>query len=142
MEALHASEMRRVILMTPYRTEVIKAEIEFLEASGYQVVNSIGIPCDDPVSQGLIPSEVWYELACSVKGQDFDVVLASCAGIEIADVIQSIEDAIERPIITSNQALLWACLNRLYIPSRPQIYGALLRGDFDDATNRVLRLEC
>lgn len=131
MQALSAMRMRRIVLMTPYPDEVVQEEIRFLESHGYEVVKAIGVPCNDPVSQGLIPAQTWVSIASSVKGIEYDGLLASCAGIELAEVIQIIEDDLAKPLITSNQALLWACLRRLELSVRPQSYGALLRGEFD-----------
>ncbi|MBV6273115.1 aspartate/glutamate racemase family protein [Alcaligenaceae bacterium CGII-47] len=132
MQAIRATRMRRLILMTPYPSEVVQAEIRFLSAHGHEVVKAIGIPCEDPVSQGLIPGQTWVDLAHSVKDIECDGLLASCAGIQLADVIQTIENDFGRPVVASNQALLWACLQRLQVTTRPMAYGALLRGDFDN----------
>ncbi|WP_232431362.1 hypothetical protein [Cupriavidus sp. UYPR2.512] len=57
-------------------------------------------------------------------------MLISCADIQVGAVVAEIE-RMGRPVITSNQALLWHCLKTLALPDRPPGYGALLRREFE-----------
>ena len=50
-----------------------------------------------------------------------------------ATTLADIEAAFGRPVVASNQALLWACLRRLGIAQRPRGFGAVLEGAFDGA---------
>lgn len=131
MAALSAARLRRFALMTPYVPEVVAAETEFFKSQGLSVAAHAGLPCEDPVAQGSIPAERWLELARSLRDTACDGLLVSCAGIQIAPVLGSIEQELGRPVITSNQALVWHCLRLLGLPERPAGFGALLAGDFD-----------
>lgn len=128
-----AAGLRRVALLTPYLPEVVQAETEFLRRHGIAVVASAGQPCADPVTQGLIPPARWRALAAGLGGTDCDGLLISCAGIQIAAVLGTIEEAFGRPVIASNQALVWHCLRLLGLPDRPAGFGRLLAGAFDRA---------
>lgn len=131
LEALTAAGMKRLALMTPYPPEVVAAEVAYLNERGFEVVATVGDPCADPVAQGSIPASRWLELSSTVRSGVCDGLLVSCAGIQLAPVLGAIEKNFGRPVIASNQALLWSCLRRLTIPDRPSGYGALLEGAFD-----------
>ena len=131
MAALETAHVRRFALMTPYLPEVVAAETAFLEARGYSVAAQAGIPCEDPIAQGTIPPERWSELARTLRDTDCEGLLISCAGIQLAPVLQQLEQEFGRPVIASNQALVWRCLGLLGLPDRPAGYGALLGGAFD-----------
>ena len=131
--ALEAAKLRRFALMTPYLPEVIAAETAYFGAHGYSVAAHAGIPCEDPVAQGTIPPERWRELARTLHDADCEGLLISCAGIQIAPVLGRIEREFGRPVIASNQALVWRCLGLLGLPDRPAGFGALLEGAFDRA---------
>jgi maleate isomerase len=131
LAALNAARLRRFALLTPYLPEVVAAETAFLRARGYEVAAVAGLPCGDPVTQGTIPPARWLELARDLSGTDCDGLLISCAGIQIAAVLDAIEEDFRRPVIASNQALVWHCLRMLGLPDRPAGHGALLRGAFD-----------
>ncbi|TAK82240.1 MAG: arylmalonate decarboxylase [Betaproteobacteria bacterium] len=131
MAALSAARMRRFALMTPYVSEVVAAEIEFFKNYQLNVASHAGIPCEDPVAQGGIAPQRWVELARTLRDSDCDGLLISCAGIRIASVLETIEQEFGRPVIASNQALVWHCLRLLGLPERASGFGALLAGDFD-----------
>lgn len=59
-----------------------------------------------------------------------DGLLISCAGIQISPVLAEIEAAFGRPVIASNQAVVWHCLRLLQIADRPPGHGDLLAGRF------------
>jgi len=131
MAALESAQLHRFALMTPYLPEVVAAETEFFSAHGYSVVTHAGIPCEDPFAQGTIPPDRWRELARMLRESDCDGLLISCAGIQLAPVLGRIEQEFGRPVIASNQALVWRCLGLLGLPDRQAGYGALLEGAFD-----------
>ncbi|MCK9552649.1 hypothetical protein [Aquamicrobium sp.] len=131
--AMTAAGMKRIALLTPYIPEVVEAEIAFLEAQGFVVVTSAGIPCDNPIDQASIEPEQWRELAAGLDTTDIDGLLISCAGTQIANVLEQIEQDIGKTVVASNQAALWLCLKRLGIPIDQRGYGALLAGRFEKA---------
>lgn len=131
LEALEAANLRRFALLTPYLPEVVEAEIAWFAARGLSVTATAGVPCADPVQQGSIEPQRWRDLASGLRTVPGDGLLVSCAGIQLADVLGEIEQTIGRPVIASNQALLWTCLRRLDLADRPRGYGALLEGAFD-----------
>lgn len=128
---LQAVGARRIALLTPYLPEVVDAEIAFLAECGFEVVAHRSHPCQTPVEQGSIPPDRWSELASSLGESDADALLISCAGIQLAAALGSIEQRFGRPVVASNQVLLWHCLRMLQLADRPRGYGALLEGQFD-----------
>ena len=59
-----------------------------------------------------------------------DGVLISCAGIQVAEVLATMEAELELPVVSSNQALVWMCLQRLRIDSEVQGFGSLFSKAF------------
>lgn len=130
LEALAAAGIRRVALLTPYEEEVTAAEVAFLRAQGLEVAGTATLPCRTPVEQAERDPEVWRRLARDPALRQADGLLISCAGIRVAPVLADIEREFGRPVIASNQALLWRCLRMTGVQDRPAGYGALLNGVF------------
>jgi len=130
LAALDATRLRRIGLMTPYVEEVVETEVEFLNNLNYDVVAITGRPCHTPVEQGCLPPSTWLEQARALKGKNMDGLLISCAGIQVAPVLAQIEDELGVPVVTSNQALLWACLGLCGVDTPSPGYGRLLNGEF------------
>lgn len=126
LAALQVCGMRRIALMTPYLPEVVQAEITFLSGQGIEVVATAGQACASPVEQGEIPPAYWLETGRQLACMDCDGLLVSCAGVQISVVLAQLEQVWQRPVVSSNQALLWHCLRRLGVAERPTGYGSLL----------------
>jgi maleate isomerase len=131
LAALNAAGIKRPALLTPYVSEVVEHEIAYLAGQDFTVAAAGGIPCTTPVQQGAIKPETWIAEARKLKDADADGLLISCAGIQIAPVLAQIEQEFGRPVVASNQALLWLALRTLGIADRPREFGALLAGRFD-----------
>jgi maleate isomerase len=56
---------------------------------------------------------------------DADGYLLSCANVSCFSVIDRIEAGLKKPLVTSNQSVLWALLRAAQAP-RPQGLGALM----------------
>lgn len=130
MAAVGITGMKRIALMTPYIDEVVSKEIDYFNALGYEVLRTVGYPCETPLEQGTLVPQAWLDLARQLKGADIDGLVISCAGIQIAPVLAQIEQELAVPVVTSNQALLWACLGICNITETTPDYGALLAGSF------------
>jgi maleate isomerase len=131
LAALRAVGARRVALLAPYPADVVEMEKAFLAGHGVEVIAQYSEPCVTPVEQGTLPATHWARLAATIDCPQADALLISCAGIQLASVLDEIERRFGRPVIASNPALLWHCLRVLNLPERPQGYGALLAGRFD-----------
>lgn len=109
---------------------MVAAETAYLEAAGIEVAVAAGPACATPVEQALLSPQSWIELALAAAGSGADTLLFSCAGIQIAAVLDEIEQRTGRPVVTSNQALLWFVLRTIGHPDRPVGYGRLLAGEW------------
>ena len=72
----------------------------------------------DPTAMGAVQYEVMYRLTKEVHTKDDDGVFISCTGISVFDIIEMLEEDLKKPVVTSNQASLWAALRKLNIGTK------------------------
>jgi len=130
LAALRAAGLQRLLLLAPYPAEVVAQEIACLQAHGHEVLAADGVACATPYEQGTLAPATWTGKARQLRGLPADGLLLSCAGVPVAGVIAEMEDILGRPVITSNQALLWHCLRTLGLRQPRRGFGALLEGRF------------
>jgi maleate cis-trans isomerase len=121
-EALAALKLKRLILLTPYDQETNDHEIDYLRQIGLSVVHDVALALpgsDDYLAQ---PPERWVELAVEHARDSADGYLLSCTNTTQIEAIEPIERRLGKPVINSNQAVLWACTKRL----RPKLGNAPL----------------
>ncbi len=125
VNALHALKAMKIVVGTPYLDEINTMEYDFLVEKGFDVIDIQGLNIEDGYAMGLITPEFLKEFALSIDQPDADAIFISCGGIRTIDVLQEIEDAAGKPVVCSNQAMMWDCLRKAGIPDRIQGYGRL-----------------
>jgi maleate isomerase len=126
LEGLRTLGIGKLVLVTPYVEEMNQIERAFLEAQGFQVLSHKGLGLQDPFEQMGVEPARWYRMAKEEEDTRADGYFLSCAGIRVVDVLGSLEEALGKPVIASNQALAWHCLKILGVREPVQGYGALL----------------
>jgi len=113
LEALHALGMRRLVLFSPYPQEVNDHEKEFFAEHGIDVVKDVALNL--PPSDGYIrePVTTWVALAREHARVPADGFFLSCTNTTQIEAIETIERETGKPVVNSNQAVLWACLKRI-----------------------------
>ncbi|HLH95421.1 MAG TPA: hypothetical protein VKW08_09915 [Xanthobacteraceae bacterium] len=116
--ALAALRARTMVLITPYDQATTDHEAEFLEGEGCRVVYAKGFALAGSDAYCATPSAFWRDRAREAARPDADVYFLSCANIAVLGVIAELERDLDRPVITSNQAVVWDCVSRLALNGR------------------------
>lgn len=122
--ALQAVGARRVVLFTPSDAGTTDSEAAYLEESGFTIVASHGMNLGGSDAFCSTPSSFWYETVRNAR-QETDVYFMSCANIACFDVIERLERELGRPVVTSNQAVLWEAVRRCGYSGKVERLGSL-----------------
>ena len=100
----------RVSVLTPYSDSINQPMAAFLAENGIEVtaMDSFDIASDVDVSR--VPPEAIIEAAVAVDRPDSEAVFVSCTALRAATAVAAMEERIGKPVIASNQALLWQAL--------------------------------
>ena len=123
--ALRSLSARRVGVATPYTDVLNRLETQFLEDHGFQVAAIEGLGLVDNLEIGRVERDVIEGLIEAVASEA-DTIFISCTNLPALDLIDGLERRHGRPVVTSNQASLWAALRDSGVKEIPG-YGELLR---------------
>jgi len=118
--------IKKLILITPYVEQMNQIEKTFLEDIGFQVLGYKGLGLDDAFNQYEVEPSRWYQLVKETQEPQADGYLISCGGIRVADIIGRLEMDIGKPVVASNQALVWHCLRKIGMQEPVEGFGHLL----------------
>jgi maleate isomerase len=122
--AFDALGARRIVLITPYDRRTTEHEAEFLHEAGYEVLQATGFALAGSDAYCATPPAFWRDRAMEAARPDADVYFISCANISVFGVIEEVERRLDRPVVTSNQAVVWDCVSRLgLLQRRPALAG-------------------
>lgn len=111
--AFDALDARRIVLVTPYSSRTTEHEAEFLRLGGYDVLSAQGFALGGSDAYCAASPQFWRERVMAAARSDADAYFISCANISVFGVIEELEARLERPVVTSNQAVIWDALELL-----------------------------
>lgn len=127
INALRAINAKRITIATPYLDEVNVIEREYLEERGFEILNIEGLNIENDEDMARVTPEYLAEFAASVDREDSDAVFISCGALRSVEIIDVLEARLNKPVITSNQAMMWDCLRTAGVTESVEGYGTLLR---------------
>ncbi|NLY45687.1 MAG: Asp/Glu racemase [Tissierella sp.] len=124
--ALKALGVKKIAVATPYIGEVNERGKKYLEESGFEVTNLIGLNLlyDREIdSQSL---ETVYKLAKAADTEDAEAIAILCTGIRSIGILQHLEKDLGKPVISAIQATFWHALRISGVKDSIRGYGSLL----------------
>ncbi len=129
--ALNALGVQRIAMATPYTDETNAHEAEFLERHGIEVVAASGLGLNasfEKIQQiSRVAPKAVFDHAMAVDRPEAEALLICCTDFNTADAIEPLEEALGKPVVTSNAATLWASLRAAGIEDRIEGCGRLLQ---------------
>ena len=131
LAALETLGVGRVAMATPYTAETNAHEADYLADHGIEVVASAGLGLNTSLRKiqeisRVAPGTV-FDHALAVDRPEAEALLICCTDFNSVDVVEPLEEALGKPVVTSNTATLWAALRALGIDDRIAGCGRLLR---------------
>ena len=123
--ALRALRAQRVALLTPYVDEVNDIVRAWIVGEGVEIVSltRFGIFSDSDIAK--VPPQVLHDAAVEADHGDADAVAILCTALRAWPVIERLEARLNKPVVTSHQAMLWHALRLAGLPMRARGLGRL-----------------
>lgn len=127
IRALRTVGARRIVVGTPYLEEINIKEADYLKKAGFEVLSITGLNLEKDSDMVRVAPEFIEEFAVSLDDASADAVFISCGALRTLDVVGHIEARLRKPVIASNQAMIWDTLRLAKIADRFSGYGRLLQ---------------
>ena len=109
--ALEAFNARKIALITPYADEINQRLRDHLRQYGFEVpvMGSWNEPMDAKVGR-ISPASIHEVVTELGRSELVDAVFISCTNLRALEILKNTEMELDKPVISSNQALGWHCL--------------------------------
>ncbi|PSW46024.1 maleate cis-trans isomerase family protein [Photobacterium leiognathi] len=126
LAAFSKFQAKRISVLTPY-TEVVNQDVAaFFESQGIEVLSIAGFGFEDDTAMTFISPMDIKHAAIEACDPEADLLFISCTALRTSAVIESIEAELDKPVVSSNQVLVWHSLQLMNYPSAIKGFGALL----------------
>jgi len=110
MDAFQALDAQRLVFVSETKQDGHDRKLAFLQEAGMDVISDKAMGLAGTDTYCSTPPEFWFDNVKAMRNDDADAYFVSCANIRSIDVIEALEDELDRPVVTSNQAALWSAL--------------------------------
>lgn len=127
IRALHTLKTKRVVIATPYLDEINVLEGEYFNKRGLEVLEIQGLNITNDEDIVRVSPTYMRDFARSLDHPEADAIFISCGALRVLDIIEDLEQLVGKPVVTSNQAMVWDALRLAGIADRIEGYGCLFR---------------
>jgi maleate isomerase len=127
VDGLRAVGAQEVAVVTPYSETGVAKAAGFLTRNGFTTTHACGMGiADGSLESAIEPAEILAYATSELAPGSADTVLISCTNYRAWEIAAELEDRLDLPVITSNQAMAAAALRALDAPGlAPRTFGRL-----------------
>ncbi len=125
-QAFGQSGIKKLVLISPYVKATNQLEVNYLTETGFTVLHELGLGLEPHAYSTVTPQE-WKSIVKENARTDADGYFLSCTNTRMIEAIEDLEKELDKPVINSNQATIWACLKKLGIPHTNKKLGRLFQ---------------
>ena len=108
--ALKTLKAEKISILTPYIDSVNQAIVDSFQGQDFTILNIEGFGIEDDIDMTCLPLKALTEAALQVCDQKADALFISCTAVRSSLIIDVLEQKLGKPVVTSNQALVWHSL--------------------------------
>jgi maleate isomerase len=131
IDSLNVLGYKKVAIITPYMKPLTQQVIDYIEAAGIEVTDSISLEVSDNLAVGrLDPMNLVAHADRLNIGQADGVVLSCCVQMPSLPAIQVVQDRLDKPVLSASVATVYQILKTLGLEAKVPNAGHLLSGAF------------
>lgn len=123
--ALQAVGAQKIAIVAPYILDVTATVAHGIADAGFELTNVLGFGLENDPDMTAIPPDILMAAAIKANSDDADAIFISCTAIRAAEIAQRTEQLLGKPVITSNQALIWHALGLMNYQKPVTGFGSL-----------------
>lgn len=128
VHALNTLGVERIGFASPYVSAINDMAVEFLAQTGVETVMRSEVNSDlDNYGQGELDPQAVFELGLAANHPEAGAIVLSCTDMRSVEIIARLEEAVGKPLITSNQAMVFQAMQLAGIRDTLSGYGQLLQ---------------
>lgn len=126
VHAIKTMGARKIGFASPYVKQINEEAIRFLGDYGLGVVSRAEVDeALDNYGQGALSPERVFELGVRANSKEAELVVLSCTDMRSVETIERLEQHLGKPVITSNQAMVFEAAQLLGVDRFQSGFGAL-----------------
>ena len=113
IKALRKFNVKRLSIFTPYSKILNDEVVEYFSKEGFEITsnNYLDIAADYDI--GKVDQKFLYNILSKIDLTDADALFISCTALPVLNIIDDLEKKLNKPVLSSNQILIWDSLESI-----------------------------
>ena len=129
IKALKKLNISKISLFTPYSKKLNDEVLEYFKNEGFEVTSNSYFDIEADYDIGKVDQNFLLETLSQIEIKNADALFISCTALPVLNIIERLEKKLGKPVITSNQSLIWDTLESIGMNKDIQGFGKLFSLD-------------
>ena len=113
IKALKKLNIKKVSIFTPYSKKLNDDVLDYFKSEGFEVTSNSYFDIQDDYDIGKVDQDYLYEVLSKIDLNGADALFVSCTALPVLSIIDKLEKKLNKPVLSSNQALIWDTLENI-----------------------------
>ena len=126
IKAFKQMNIKKIALFTPYPDSVNKTILEYFTKKNIEVLSFASLNLNLDSEFANVDPNYILEISSKLETKNADALFISCTALPVLNILDKLEKKIKKPVLSSNQTLIWDTIRSIGYKSPIRGYGKLL----------------
>ena len=113
IKALKKLNIKKISIFTPYSKKLNDEVIDYFSSKGFDIVANTYLDIAADYDIGKVDQNFLFKTLSQIEIKNADALFISCTALPVLNIIERLEKELGKPVITSNQSLIWDTLESI-----------------------------
>ena len=125
IKALKKLKVKKLAIFTPYSKKLNNEVVEYFKEEKFGVVSNSYLDIAADYDIGKVDQDFIYDSLVNMNIEDADALFISCTALPVLNIIDRLEKKLNKPVLSSNQTLIWDTLEKIGKNNNIKGFGSL-----------------
>ena len=113
IKALKKFDVKKLAIFTPYSKKLNDEVVNFFLGQKFDIVSNTYLDIAADYDIGKVDEDFLFKTLSNMDLADADALFISCTALPVLNIIDKLEKKLNKPVLSSNQALIWNTLEEI-----------------------------
>ena len=113
IKALKKLNLNKIAIFTPYPKKLNDEVLDFFSQENFEITSNSYFDIASDIDIGKVDSDYLFDVLSKMDLKGADALFISCTALPALSIIDKLEKKIQKPVLSSNQALIWDTLEKI-----------------------------
>ena len=113
IKALKKLNIKKIAIFTPYSKKLNDEVVSYFSNEGFKITSNSYLDIKADYDIGKVDQKFLYDTLSNFEMNDADALFISCTALPVLNIIDKLEKKLNKPVLSSNQALIWDSLESI-----------------------------